>query len=135
MAIHNEISAGAFLAVRQLAGEDRGEFLLGHSGARQNPAPLHIGRSRDDDDPVYIAVATGLEQQWNVEHGQRCFLLARCGEELLLLSLHQRMDDLLEPGEITGMGSEMTGKLLTVDAAVCDDAGEGLRYGRHGGTA
>src|SRR5580700_11805819 len=65
-AIHDKVGAPAFLGIRHLLGEKRGELVLGHPRAAEDALALQLGRRRHHDDGVAAPLASGLEQERHV---------------------------------------------------------------------
>ena len=91
--IHNEMGAPALFRIGHLAGEDGFELLRRHAGAGQGAGQLDVARCRNDDCDIDFVFAPRFEQQGNVEEHQGRATGAVLGEELLLGTPHQGMDD------------------------------------------
>ena len=123
-AIHDKVGAPAFLGVRHLFGEKRGELVLGHPRAAEDALALQIGRRRHHDDGVAEPLASGLEQERHVEDDDGCVAGLRLGEERVPRRRDQRMHDGLEPAERCVIPEHHRGELAAIDLAAVGRPGE-----------
>ena len=97
--VDDEIGPLALFGIRRLPGQDRLEFFRRHAGPRKHALALDLGRRGDDDDLVDAIGSAGLEQQRNVEHGERRAGGTMAREEGIGVGADQRMHDLFQPGD------------------------------------
>ena len=66
--IHHEMRALSFFRVGHLPRQNRRELFLGHIRAGENPLALKFRRGRDDDHRINTLLASGFEQQGDIDH-------------------------------------------------------------------
>src|SRR4029079_4608166 len=79
--IHDKVGALAFLWVRRLLGEKRGELFLRHPRPAEDTLTLQIGRRRHDDNGIAVPLASGLEQERHIEDNDGSVADLRLGKE------------------------------------------------------
>src|SRR6516225_3107433 len=122
--VHDEISAPALLVIRHLLAENGLELLPGHSGARQHTGLLNLRGRGCHHDRVYTPIASGLEQERDIEHSDLLAASLRLREKLLLGGLHQRVHDGFESFQCRGIIENQSGQGAAIDLAARGCAGK-----------
>ena len=102
-----------------------GELALGHAGTGEDAGALNIRRGGDYHDGVDQGFAARLEQQRNIEDGDRRARLERLIEEFAPDLRHQRVDDGFEPGQGFRPAGDEGAEAVPLHGPSLDDAGDG----------
>ena len=122
---HHKARPPPFLDVGKLVGQDAGERLRGHSGARQNPRPLQELWRRYHDHGIALGGEPDLEQERDVEHHHALAPRRRAAQECALNPANAGMDDRFQPAQRRAVPEHPLAQHRPVHRTVPDRAGKG----------
>ena len=122
---HHKARPPPFLDVGKLVGQDAGERLRGHSGARQNPRPLQELWRRYHDHGIALGGEPDLEQERDVEHHHALAPRRRAAQECALNPANAWMDDRFQPAQRRAVPEHPLAQHRPVHRTVPDRAGKG----------
>lgn len=115
--LDDEIGALAFLGIRHLQGLDLGEARRCHARPGKDPGMLQEAWRGHHDDGVAAPLASGFEEQRDIEHDQLSPARALATDEALSLGLDQRMQNLFQPFQLCRVAEDLGPQRWPVNAA------------------
>ena len=97
--LDDEVGQTAFVGVWHLPLQNGFEPFAGHAGTGEHPPFLRVGVGGHHNHGVERSLATTLEQQGDIQHGQFHAAFTRLGQFASSARHDQRVDDALQPLE------------------------------------